>query len=343
MKTKPASIIDIAQALGISKSTVSRALTGKGSVKEATRQAVLEAAAQLDYERNTLAVGLLGRRTGTFGILVPEIVSPFYASVISGIEDYLKQKGFRSIICQSGESYGHEVENVHLLLSHRVDGIIASHTHETKSFEHFQLVVNRNVPLVLFNRTLPELPVPKVAVDDHGGAYAAVTHLLQSGRRRIAHIGGPDTLLNSKLRLQGYTDALDAAQVAINNAYIVVTDFSTDQVRAATARLLQLPTPPDALFCINDPVAITAMQVLKEKGLRIPEDVAVVGFSNDLSSALITPALTTVAQPTFEMGREAARLVVQEVKRKYRNAIAASAPENIVLPTTLLVRQSTRS
>jgi DNA-binding LacI/PurR family transcriptional regulator len=335
MKTHQISIIDIAKELGISKSTVSRALSGHPSVKEKTRIAVLELAAKLDYQRNTLALSFANRKTLSIGILVPEIMSSFFPSVILGAEEVLYPEQYKCIISHSNENYEREVENVKLLLSQQVDGIIASHTKETRNFDHFKLIQRRGIPLVMFNRVNDALDIPKVVVDDYEAAFNAVEHLIKSGRKRIAHLAGPDTLVNSKQRLQGYLDALQNHKIIVDNDLIISYDLSIEKVKIYVQHFLKLKSPPDALFCMNDPTAIAAMQVIKQNKLRIPGDIAVLGFSNDLSSGIVDPALTTVAQPTFEIGREAARLMLKELRNE-----TTGANKTVVVKTHLIIRDS---
>jgi len=340
MKKHQVSIIDIAKELGISKSTVSRALSGHPSVMEKTRIAVLDLAEKLDYQRNTLALSFANQKTLVIGIIVPEILSTFYSSVIIGAEEVLLKEKYRCIICHCTENYDREVDNVKLLLSQQVDGIILSHTKETRNFDHYKLIQRRRVPLVMFNRVTDLIEAPKVVVDDYEAAFRAVEYLIKLGRKRIAHLSGPDTLVNSKLRLQGYIDALKKHKIPVDNDLIISYDLSVEKVKIYVKHFLDLPSPPDALFCMNDPTAIAAMEVIKKR-LRIPEDIAVLGFSNDGSSALTNPSLTTVAQPTFDIGREAAKLLLQEINSEPDLETAQSQHRTVVLKTKLLIREST--
>lgn len=341
MKKHQVSILDIAKELGISKSTVSRAISGHPSVKEKTRTGILELAAKRDYQRNTLALGLAKQKTSLIGILVPEIMGTFFSSVITAAQEVLHQKGYHVIVCISNENYETEVENVKLLLSQQVDGIIASHTKETRNFEHFKLIQRRGIALTMFTRVTDYLNVPKVMVDDYEAAFHAVEHLLKKGKRRIAHLAGPDTLINSKLRLQGYLDALKKHKVPIDNDLVISYDLSLEKVRIYMKHFLSLASPPDALFAMNDPTAIAAIQVIKQKGLQIPKDIAVVGFSNDLSSELMEPSLTTVAQPTFEIGRESANLLLEEIALVQKDENFMDAKKKLItLKTKFLIRNS---
>ncbi|KAB7732910.1 substrate-binding domain-containing protein [Rudanella paleaurantiibacter] len=329
-------IIDIARQLGISKSTVSRALTAHPNVNEKTRQRVLELAEKLDYQRNQLAISLLTNQTRTIGIMVPEFISFFFPKVIIGAQEELAKAGYNVVICHSNESYEIEVTNARSLFASRVDGLIVSHTKETRNFDHFRTFTRKSIPVVFFNRVWESDEVSKVVVDDYTGAYQAVEHLVQTGRRRIAHLSGPDSLPNSRSRQNGYLDALRHYEVPVDPSLIISYDLTLEKANIYVNHLLSLPEPPDALFTINDPTAIEAIQVIKARGLRIPQDVAVVGFSDDPISALIEPGLTTVAQPVDEIGRQAAACLLAQLQAT--NPVAEV--QTVVLPTRLIVRGS---
>ncbi|WP_019987588.1 LacI family DNA-binding transcriptional regulator [Rudanella lutea] len=329
-------IIDIARQLGISKSTVSRALTAHPNVNEKTRQRVLELAEKLDYQRNQLAISLLTNQTRTIGIMVPEFISFFFPKVIIGAQEELAKAGYNVVICHSNESYEIEVTNAKSLFASRVDGLIVSHTKETRNFDHFRTFTRKSIPVVFFNRVWESDEVSKVVVDDYTGAYQAVEHLVQTGRRRIAHLSGPDSLPNSRSRLNGYLDALRHYGVPVDPSLIISYDLTLEKANIYVNHLLSLPEPPDALFTINDPTAIEAIQVIKGRGLRIPQDVAVVGFSDDPISALIEPGLTTVAQPVDEIGRQAAACLLAQLQAPD----PVAEVQTVVLPTRLIVRGS---
>jgi LacI family transcriptional regulator/LacI family repressor for deo operon, udp, cdd, tsx, nupC, and nupG len=330
-------IIDIAKALGISKSTVSRALTGHPNVNAATRQRILDMAAQVDYQRNQLAISLLTNRTSTIGIMVPEFISFFFPKVIIGAQEELAQSGYNVVICHSNESYETEVTNAKALLASRVDGLLVSHTKETRNFDHFRIFQRKGIPVVFFNRVCDDMDVSKVTIDDYNGAFQAVEHLIQTGRRRIAHLAGPDTLMNSRNRLSGYRDALAKHGLHIDPELIISYDLNLDKANIYVNHLLNLPNPPDALFTINDPTALEALSVAKRRGIRVPDDLSIVGFSDDPISALIEPGLTTIAQPVDEMGQQAAKVLLKQLLTKDEGFV----PERVVLPTRLIVRRST--
>ncbi|GAB4029899.1 LacI family DNA-binding transcriptional regulator [Spirosoma gilvum] len=330
-------IIDIARELGISKSTVSRALTGHPNVNAKTRQRVLEMASQVDYQRNQLAISLLTNRTSTVGIIVPEFISFFFPKVIIGAQEELAQSGYNVVICHSNESYETEVTNAKALLASRVDGLIVSHTKETRNFDHFRIFQRKGIPVVFFNRVCEDMDVSKVTVDDYNGAFQAVDHLIKTGRRRIAHLAGPDTLTNSRSRLNGYRDALTQNGLSIDPELIISYDLNLDKANIYVNHLLNLPNPPDALFTINDPTALEALNVAKNRGIRVPDELAIVGFSDDPISALIEPGLTTIAQPVDELGKQAARLLIKQLQADEERPIS----ESVVLPTRLIIRGST--
>ncbi|GAA4413010.1 LacI family DNA-binding transcriptional regulator [Nibrella viscosa] len=338
MKGHQTTIIDIANALNLSKSTVSRALTGHPNVKTKTREQVLALAAQMDYQRNQLAISLLTSQTKTIGIMVPEFLSFFFPKVIIGAQEVLAKAGYNVVICHSNESYETEMANARGLLASRVDGLLVSHTKETRNFDHFRIFERKGIPVVFFNRICEDMAVSKVTVDDYQGAFRAVEHLIETGKRWIAHLAGPDSLQNSRNRLNGYLDALKKHDLAVDSSLIISYDLTLDKANIYVNHLLNLPQPPDALFAINDPTAIEALKVIKARGLRMPDDIAVVGFSDDPISALVEPGLTTVAQPVTEIGEQAARLLLSQLQ----NDDDRFEPETVVLPTYLIIRGSSR-
>jgi LacI family transcriptional regulator/LacI family repressor for deo operon, udp, cdd, tsx, nupC, and nupG len=337
LKRHQITIIDIARELNLSKSTVSRALTGHPKVKASTREAVLALAEKLDYQRNMVAINLVTSQSHTIGIIVPEFVTSFFPRVIIGAQEVASQAGYNIIISQSNESYETEVANARVMLANRVDGLLVSLTRETRNFDHLKVFQRKGIPIVFFNRVCEEMQVPKVVVDDYDGAFKAVEHLIRIGKKRIAHLAGPDSLLVSRKRLNGYLDALRQYNQPIVEELIITYDLTLEKVKIYVKHLLELEQPPDALFAINDPTAIEAMQLIKKKGLRIPEDIAVVGFSNDYASLLIEPSLTTVAQPMHEIGRTAVQLLLDQLDR-----VADWKAITRTLKTELIIRDSSQ-
>jgi DNA-binding LacI/PurR family transcriptional regulator len=336
LKRHQITIVDIAQKLNLSKSTVSRVLTGHPSVSEKTRKAVLELAEKLDYQRNMLSISLLKKQSNTIGIIVPEFLSSYFPQVIMGAQEVATAAGYNTIICHSNETYETEVANTKLMLANQVDGVLVSITKETRNFDHLTVFERKGVPIVFFNRVCEDMWVPKVVVDDYDGAFRAVEHLIKRKKKRIAHLAGPDTLSMSVKRLQGYRDALKKNKIPIDEELIIPYDLTIEKVKIYINHLLQLDNPPDAIFAINDPTAIEALQIVKKKGLRVPEDIAIVGFSNDYISALIDPPLTTVSQPVREIGRTATQLLIDQINRDVSEWKAIIR----VLKTELIVRKS---
>ena len=336
MKNRPATIKDIARKLGISISTVSRSLRNFPEVNPETRKAVLDMAAKLDYQPNSIAMSLVKKKTNTIGIIIPSFAIYYYTTAISGIQETAARAGYNLMVCHSNESFATEVNNVMALTAARVDGMIVSITKETQNFEHLRQVQRKGIPLVLFNRVSEELEAPSVLVDDYDGAFQAVEHLIKTGSKRIAHIAGPESLQLSRNRLNGYVDALKKYDLAVDESLIVHGDFTMDNGKQCARHLLALSQPPDAIFCVNDSAAFGAMSQIKAQGLRIPDDVAIVGFTNEPMTELVEPALTSVAQPVYELGRIAAELFLIRMVSDPKLYV----PETKVLKTKLIVRSS---
>jgi len=337
MKKTQATIKDIAHKLNIAPSTVSRALKDHYSISQKTKDAVMKLAKELNYRPNTIALSLLNKRTNVIGVLIPEIVQPFYSSVISGIEKHAIAHGFRVIFCQSDESEQREKEALEALESSRVDGVILCHAKANKSYSHIRHLKEMGIPLVLLDRVIEDLDVSKVVANDEQGAFTITKHLILGGFSRIAHIGGPEQLSISRNRTKGYVDALEHYKFPVDPELIVKTSLDKENVRGCIDKLLALPNPPDAIFCVNDPTAVTTAHYLKKKGYHIPEDIAVAGFDNQPITEYFEPSLTTIIQPSFEMGEEAAKLLLREILNPEQDL----EPITKILETTLITRQST--
>ena len=337
MKRHQTTILDIAKELNISKSTVSRALTNHPNINNETKKRVIQLAEKLDYQRNMFAVNLISKKSYTIGIMVPELISSFFPKVIVAAQNEATKAGYSIITCQSNESYETEVKNSKVMLANQVDGLLVSITKETRNYDHLKLFQRKGIPIVFFNRICEEMIVPKVVVDDYEGAFNLVEHLLKTGKKRIAHLAGPDSLSISKRRLNGYLDALKKHNIEIDDEIIIPYDLSLRKVKIYVNHLLSLENPPDAIFAINDPTAIEAVQTIKKIGLRIPEDIAVAGFSDDYASSLMEPKLTTVAQPVDEMGKIATQLLIDQMNREVTDWKATTK----MIKTKLIIRDST--
>ncbi|MBI9064302.1 MAG: LacI family DNA-binding transcriptional regulator [Marinilabiliaceae bacterium] len=338
MKKKRATITDIARELNISPSTVSRALHDHPAINVKTKKAVVALAKKLNYHPNLQALNLLRKRTNTIGVIVPEITSYFFSAVINGIQHLFNPLGYNVIIAQSNESFAEECQIIDTLMAIQVDGFLISPSFQTTRYDKLKKIVDSHIPLVIFDRDCAGIKVDKVFVDEYQGAFQAVDYLAKSGCRRIAHIAGPASLSTSKHRLRGYLDALRENNMDINEDFIIsCKGFLPEHGIKPVRRLLNFPEIPDGIFAFNDGVAIGAMSVIKDKGIRIPEDISVIGFDDDPHSSYFKPSLTTVMQPTYELGLLSARIL--------NNRINEESPSALRLETLfpeLLVRGSSR-
>ncbi|MBS1680138.1 MAG: LacI family DNA-binding transcriptional regulator [Bacteroidetes bacterium] len=342
MNFNQVTIKDIARELGISPSTVSRALKDHPDISVETKKAVNALAEKLNYQPNIVALNLRQRKTNTIGVIIPEIVHFFFSTIISGIEDVAYQAGYNVILAQSNESYQREVTDMKALFNSRVDGMLLSLSRETMNFDHIESIIARGVPIVFYDRMYDTPQCSKVIVDDYSGANEAVLHMIDQGCERLAHLMAAPNLKISIDRLKGFEDALKENNMTPNPEWIVECRSGTfEEGKRATKKLLSMPNPPDAIFANNDPMAMGAMMAIKEKGLRIPQDIAVVGFSNWFFGELMDPSLTTVDQPGFEMGQEAARLLIRQIEMKEKNK-GEPSPETKTLKTKLVVRNSSQ-
>jgi LacI family transcriptional regulator len=339
MKNSQTTIKDIAKELNISPSTVSRALKNHPDISQETKKAVLELASTMDYQPNSIALSLRKSKSNTIGIIIPSIVHHFFSTIISGIEDVAHDKGYRVIIAQSNESFQKEVDNINTLVSSRVDGLFISVASQDSNYEHLNVLKKREIPLVFFDRASEEVEASKVLVDDYGGAFAATEHLIEQGCKNIVHLAGPNNLQITKNRQKGYEDALIKNQLPVNQAFIIQSD-SLQKGYENISDLLKSGAKIDGIFTVNDNTAIGAIKALKEFGLKIPQDVAVIGFGDDPISEVVEPHLSSVSQAGFEMGQAAARLFFQQIEKKERGE--SFSPISQVLNTKLVIRESSK-
>lgn len=340
MKFNQVTIKDIARELGISPSTVSRALKDHPDISVQTKKAVNELADKLNYQPNIVALNLRQKKTNTIGVIIPEIVHFFFSTVISGIEDVAYTAGYNVILAQSNESYQRELTDMKALFNSRVDGMLLSISRETTNFDHIESIISKGVPIVFYDRMYNSPTSSKVIVDDYAGSKEAVNHLIQEGCKKIAHLYGVPNLLISKDRLRGYEDALKENKMKVEESLIITCGSGTfEEGKKATQKFLSQSSLPDAIFAGNDPMAMGAMMAIKEKGLKIPQDIAIVGFSNWFFGELMEPSLTTVDQPGFEMGQEAARILIREIEMKDKEDFESQS-ETKVLKTRLVIRNS---
>jgi LacI family transcriptional regulator len=340
MRYNQVTIKDIARELGISPSTVSRALKDHPDISPETKKAVNELAEKLNYQPNIVALSLRQSKTNTLGVIIPEIVHFFFSTVISGIEDVAYSAGYNVILTQSNESSQREMTDMKALFNSRVDGMLLSLSRETTNFDHIESMMAKGVPMVFFDRVYDHPNTSKVIVDDLSGAKEATLHLIEQGCKRIAHIEGSPNLEITKQRLEGYLEALKEKNIPVDRDFIIpCPDPSIEGGKLAAEKILAMSNVPDGIFATNDPVAMGAMQAIRAKGLKIPQDIAVVGFSNWLFSSMTDPPLSSVDQPGFEMGQEATKLLIRQIETKSKEDIDPK-PETKILKTKLVVRES---
>ena len=327
-------IHDIARELNVSASTVSRALSNNPRISLKTREKIKSVALALGYQPNTLASNLRNKKSNTIGIVVPLINRHFFSSVISGVEDIAFNAGYNVVISQSNDLAEKEISIVQSMFSNRVDGLIISIAMQTDTFEHLKLFGKKNIPLVFFDRVVPELETDKIVVDDFACAYRATQHLIDQGYQRIAHLAGPQNLMTYFDRKKGYLSALENNGLQKDHSLILVNTLTSSDGESAVQQLMHLPVPPDSIFCGNDTTALSVVIYLREKGYCIPEDIGVVGFSNEPFSRVVSPPISTIAQPGFEMGQKAAELVIRKIESREKTY------QTIVMPAELIVRES---
>lgn len=336
MKTQPASIIDIAKALGISASTVSRALRNHPDINYKTRQRVQEFARKVNYRPNALALGLKHQRSFTLGIIIPEIIHHYFSTVISGIEEIAYSKGYRVMICQSNEDYQREVINLQALIDHRVDGLLVSHSKATENFQHFVEATESRLPIVFIDRFVKELNTDRVINDDFQGGRMITQHLIERGRRKIMHLAAPRQLVVGRERLGGYMQALKDSGIEFNDELLLQCD-TPDGVLAQKDKILELASKIDGIFAVNDFTAIAAMQILQEAGYMVPGQIAIAGFGDDPIASIVKPSLTTVEQKGFEMGKQAVKMLIERIETAHENI----GTKTVVFPVVIKAREST--
>ncbi len=329
-------IKDIAKRLGISPSTVSRALQDHPDISEKTKRKVLEIAKELNYRPNLLAQRLRKKRTFTIGVIIPQIVHYFFSSIISGIEDYSYEKGYTVIITQSNENYEREIHNVEAILASGAEGVLISRTKETTDFSHFKRFLDADIPIVFFDRICPKIKTDKVVVNDEIAAYLATKYLIHSGCRKIIHFRGPENLVISTKRLTGYIEALKQHNIPVRDEFIIKCD-SFEEGQKITQQLIEQKIDFDGIFAVNDDSAAGAILTLQNYGIKIPDQVSVFGYSNSLISRIVKPQLSTVEQPGYEMGYTAAKLLIDRIEGRAR-----PKPKTEVISTKLIIRESTK-
>lgn len=331
MRKTTITIKDIARQLGISKSTVSRALSGHSDINEETKKRVLELATRLEYQPNIIAVNLKQQRTNTIGVIIPETVNRFFAKAVGGIQHAANLAGFNVIICQSDESLVTEKKNLQALLASRVDGLLVSVSGETDHFDHFETVINKGMPIVFFDRVIESFAVSQVISNNYDISKEATQHLIKQGCRRIAIIAGPQHLSNSRNRFRGYLDALKEADIPLQERLILHSNFKLVRVGEFARYLATLKEKPDAVFAINDMAALEMMHIFKNMGLKIPDDIAIVGFNNEAICKYVDPPLSSIEHPADELGKMAAELLIGQITKGEATAMRHCINSRLVI------------
>lgn len=319
MKFEAVTIKDIAKALGLSTSTVSRALRDSYEISPETKKLVLEYAEKIKYHPNPIALSLKERRSRSIGVIVSEIANSFFSQAIDGIESIAYKNGYNVIISQSRESFEREVINLHYLTSRSIDGLIVSVAAETKDFINFKELHERGMPIVFFDRIVNEINTHKVTVDNYKGAYDATQYLIENGYRYIAAVANNEILSITKDRLAGYKAALADHDIKEHESYIKYCahgGLSLSEVEQAITELMDQKSKPDAILALGDKLTTGSLRVLKTKKIKVPDDIGLIGFSNSDIAELIEPPLSIIKQPAFEMGEIATDLLIQLIESK---------------------------
>lgn len=339
-ENSPITMKDIAKEFGVSVATVSRALSNNKRISEATRAAIQAYAKEHNFFPNMLGKQLRLVKSSPvhiIGLIVPQINHFYFSSIISGIEEEASARGYQIIVAQSNEQYEREVEICRNFLKNKVAGVIVSQAKSTRRYDHFQTLIDQGLPLVFFDRICTGVNASRVVVDDYMGAFTAVSHLADTGCRRIAFYGSPMTMEISKNRFNGYKDALFKHGLPYDESLIYHCDNRTD-AEAITPEVLSADNHPDAFFAINDDTAIGILYTAKRMGFRVPEDICVCGFTNGERSRACDPMLTTVEQRGVRVGEEAANILIGKVE----GLIPKDKVERRVVRTKLIIRGTTR-
>jgi len=336
VKKKKTTIKDIASVLNISAAAVSKALHNDSRISEKTKTAVRQVAENLQYQPNHLASALRSGKSHLVGVIVPKTNSNFFSSVIQNIEKVLNKKGYNIIITQSNESYQKECDSIDTLLYTQVDGIIASMANETVDLGAYEKIKSKGIPLILFDRGENDLHVDYIGIDDYNSSHLIVGHLVENGCKRIAHIGGYKRTRIFNNRIRGYIDALKKHNLPLDDELLTESDLTIEDGREKMLKLLSLDTQPDAVYVAGDYAALGALQVLKEKNIKIPEDIALVGFGNEPFTDMVTPRISSLDQQSAEIGKQAANTFLMYMGQGTIN----QQLNKIILDSKLIVRDS---
>ncbi|WP_100616228.1 LacI family DNA-binding transcriptional regulator [Confluentibacter citreus] len=335
---KKTTIKDIANVLGITPSAVSKALSNHPRISDKTKTAVLQIAQNLNYQPNHLASALRKGKSNLVGVIIPKANSHFFSSIIEKIEEVLNEKGYNVIIAQSNESYKKECKSIDALLYTQVDGIIASMANETVKLDYYEKIKSKGIPLILFDRGENDLNVDYVGIDDYLSSHLVIEHLVEQGCKRIAHIAGFSHTRIYKNRIRGYRDALEKFGLPIEESLIIESNLRIEDGRRIMNQLLGLKNRPDAVYAAGDYAALGALQVLQENHINVPEDIALVGFTNEPFTSLVTPSITSVEQHSEQIGKVAAETLLMRLDSPNEKV----SLNKLILPAELIIRSSSK-
>src|SRR2546423_14684439 len=338
LKVREVTIYALARQLNISIATVSRALKDDPVVSKKTRKKIFELAEEMGYRSNHFARNLRNQRTDTIGVIVPRLNSYFMSTIIAGMENVANHYGFNLLISQSSESVQKEKANAKTMFNNRVDGLLVSLAYDTDSIAHFEPFFRKNIPLIFFDRVEQHERCTNILIDNRKAAYEATRHLIEQGCRKIVHLTATPKRNVYIDRLQGYKKALADHQIEFKEEYVIVNNLSQEAGSEAAEMIRQMDPMPDGVFAANDNCAVGCMIALKQAGIRIPEDIAFVGFNNDPVSKVVEPNLTTINYPGYEMGEVTARNLINHLN----GTAMMHATNTIILRSDLVIRASSR-
>jgi len=335
------SIVDIARELGISPATVSRALNNNRRISEATRERVKEKAREMGYRHNSMASSLRNRRSNIIGLIVPRISMYFHAYFITSLQRQLQAAGYNLMICQSNDSVQLEKELANSLYSARVDALVVSLTLYTEDIQHFEGFLKQDIPVVFYDR-VPGEGTPSFIVrgDDYRGGLLAGNHLVAAGSSDIAYISGPLSCSIYRERTRGFRDALAKQNIILREDRIYHHELTAENARNSLSKLFESADVPDGLFAANDTTAIAAVEFARERAIRIPEDLKIIGYSNDPRTSIITPSITTIEQYPHEVADKVAQTLIEALQRP-ASGTRATIGDKVVCPVDLVRRMTT--
>jgi len=332
---KEVTIYDVAKALNISPSTVSRGLKDHPHIRQETKKNIIAVAKEMGYQQNKFASNLRQKHTNTIGVVVPKLNSYFMATVIAGVEKITSQNGYGLIISQSQESWKKEISCISTLFNSRVDGLLVSLAFDTKNLDHFNILLNKDIPVVFFDRVADCNGCMSIVIDNYKAGYEATSHLIEQGCNRIVHIGGNLMRNVYSDRFRGYKQALADNGIEFDQHLVIISDMNGQAGTDAAKKILKMVPRPDGIFTSNDSTAVSAIVELERAGVKIPDEIAVVGFNNEPISKVIKPNLTTIDYPAREIGEISATSLINKLK----NSQSANF-STIILKHKLISRQS---